>query len=81
MPPPPPMDPSLYPAADEIYVEHAQVLIIGAGPVGLFLALKLAKEGIDVLVLESEQQILQSPRATTYVPTPAQLDSHSLPVK
>lgn len=57
------------PSSDEIEYEHAQVIIVGAGPVGLFLALKLAQVGIDVLVLEAEQQVLQSPRATTYDPT------------
>jgi len=53
------------PAADTVVVEHAQVIIVGAGPVGLLTALKLAKGGIDVLLLESERQVLQSPRATT----------------
>jgi cation diffusion facilitator CzcD-associated flavoprotein CzcO len=47
--------------------EHHTVIIIGAGPTGLFLGLKLAREGIDVLVLEAEKGIMQSPRATTYV--------------
>ena len=56
---------SLIPSPDEISTEHAQIIIVGAGPVGLFLALKLAQAGIDVLVLESEKQVLQSPRATT----------------
>ncbi|OQV05083.1 FAD binding domain-containing protein [Cladophialophora immunda] len=59
---------SLIPPADEISIEHAQVVIVGAGPVGLFLALKLAKAGVDVLVLEAEAQVSQSPRATTYMP-------------
>jgi flavin-dependent dehydrogenase len=60
-------DSGLIPPADEISIENAQVIIIGAGPVGLFLALKLAKAGVDVLVLEAEGQVSQSPRATTYV--------------
>jgi len=32
---------------------HAQVLIVGAGPVGLTLAMDLAQRGIDVLVVET----------------------------
>jgi len=56
---------SLVPKADEIEMKHSQVIVIGAGPVGLFTALKLAKEGIEVTVVESEKQVLQSPRATT----------------
>ena len=54
------------PQADEGSIESAEVIIVGAGPVGLFLALKLVKAGIDTLVLETERQVLQSPRATTY---------------
>lgn len=45
--------------------QSAKVIVIGAGPVGLFLSLKLARQGVDVLVLEAESGILQSPRATT----------------
>ncbi|EXJ93193.1 hypothetical protein A1O3_01750 [Capronia epimyces CBS 606.96] len=58
----------LVPQPDDMAIEHAQVLIVGAGPVGLFLALKLAQAGIDVLVVEAEKEVLQSPRATTYMP-------------
>ena len=47
-----------------------QVLIVGAGPVGLFLALKLAQKGIKVKVLECESKINESPRAATYAPCP-----------
>lgn len=53
------------PEVDQLDIENSAVLIIGAGPVGLLLALKLAKAGIDVMVLEGEREILQSPRATT----------------
>ncbi|KAI5813489.1 hypothetical protein BZA77DRAFT_284669 [Pyronema omphalodes] len=56
------------PATTQTFYEHHSVIIVGAGPSGLFLALKLAQEGIDVLVLEAENEISQSPRATTYVP-------------
>ncbi|PVH78053.1 FAD/NAD(P)-binding domain-containing protein [Cadophora sp. DSE1049] len=61
-------DDSPMPKVDEMETKHSQVIIIGAGPVGLFTALKLAKEGVDVTVVELERQVLQSPRATTYMP-------------
>lgn len=53
------------PPHDKIEYEHATVLIVGAGPVGLFVALKLAQKGIDALVIDSEPHVLKSPRATT----------------
>ncbi|KAF2226884.1 hypothetical protein BDZ85DRAFT_230643 [Elsinoe ampelina] len=56
------------PSPDQIKVEHAQVIIVGAGPVGLFSALKMVQAGIDVIILEAEKGIIQSPRATTYMP-------------
>jgi 2-polyprenyl-6-methoxyphenol hydroxylase-like FAD-dependent oxidoreductase len=59
------LNPNTTPAADVSVIEHAKVIIVGAGPVGLFLALKLAKAGIQVMVLEAENAVLQSPRATT----------------
>jgi 2-polyprenyl-6-methoxyphenol hydroxylase-like FAD-dependent oxidoreductase len=58
-------NPNKTPPADVPVIEHAKVIIVGAGPVGLFLALKLAKAGIQVIVLEAENAVLQSPRATT----------------
>jgi len=60
-----PINEKLVPSADKVSYEHAQVIVVGAGPVGLLLALKLAQAGIDVLILEAEKQVLQSPRATT----------------
>ncbi|KAI0121261.1 hypothetical protein BJ170DRAFT_661063 [Xylariales sp. AK1849] len=56
------------PSPDHFGYEHATVIIIGAGPVGLFTALKLAQKGIDVMVIECELHVLRSPRATTYMP-------------
>lgn len=41
--------------------------IIGAGPVGLYTALYLAKSGIDVTVFEKLEGPLKSPRAMAYV--------------
>ena len=59
--------PNVIPTADTIQYQHAKILIIGAGPVGLLLALKLSLQGVDVLVLEAEADLLQGPRATTSV--------------
>jgi cation diffusion facilitator CzcD-associated flavoprotein CzcO len=45
---------------------HHSVIIMGAGPTGLFLGLKLAQQGIDVLVLEAEKEIATYPRDCLY---------------
>jgi 3-(3-hydroxy-phenyl)propionate hydroxylase len=42
------------------------VLIVGGGPVGLIAALGMAREGIDVDLIESEDGVVYSPRAMTY---------------
>ena len=44
--------------------DRAQVLVVGAGPAGLFLALKIAQAGIKTVIIESEAAIVRSPRAT-----------------
>lgn len=43
-----------------------QVIIIGAGPVGLMCALGLARQGIQVAVLEKDSEITYTPRAIAY---------------
>jgi 2-polyprenyl-6-methoxyphenol hydroxylase-like FAD-dependent oxidoreductase len=39
------------------------IVVAGAGPVGLFIALKLARSGIPVLVLDAQLEVNTSPRA------------------
>ncbi|PNS21650.1 rRNA bioproteinsis protein rrp5 [Sphaceloma murrayae] len=46
----------------------AEVIIVGAGPVGLFAALRLGQAGITTTVLEKESGISQLPRACMYYP-------------
>src|SRR5262245_769472 len=46
-----------------------RVLIVGAGPTGLLTALGLAKRGADVTVIERERDVVDSPRATVYLPS------------
>lgn len=45
-----------------------KVLIVGAGPAGLLLALLLSKHGIPVTVIEMSHQLDQQPRAAHYGP-------------
>ncbi len=45
------------------------VVVVGAGPVGLLTALGLAQAGLAVTVIDAEPQIIDSPRAAVYFPT------------
>jgi 2-polyprenyl-6-methoxyphenol hydroxylase-like FAD-dependent oxidoreductase len=45
---------------------QADVLIVGAGPVGLLGALGLAQAGVKVTLIEREPYIVDSPRAVVY---------------
>ncbi len=47
-------------------MEKNTVVIIGAGPVGMINALGLAREGVNVTVIESNAGIVPEPRAMTY---------------
>ena len=47
---------------------HPQVIVAGAGPVGLLTALALARQDIPVLVLEAEPGLTRDLRAGTYHP-------------
>lgn len=48
--------------------EQLPVIVIGAGPVGLLTALRLAQGGVPVTLLEANLQIESSPRAMAYQP-------------
>lgn len=43
-----------------------QVVVVGAGPVGLITALGLARAGVEVTVLERGPTVVSSPRAAVY---------------
>ncbi|WP_411152473.1 FAD-dependent oxidoreductase [Streptomyces sp. A30] len=45
---------------------RTDVLVVGAGPVGVLNALGLARAGISVRVVEAEPEVAQSPRAMVY---------------
>jgi 2-polyprenyl-6-methoxyphenol hydroxylase-like FAD-dependent oxidoreductase len=49
-----------------------EVVIVGAGPVGLIIALMVAKAGIKCTLLETCSEIIQSPRAIAYGPAAVQ---------
>ena len=49
-------------------MEQTEVIIVGAGPVGLCLATLLAERGIEVLVLEAGPDIERDLRASTFHP-------------
>jgi 2-polyprenyl-6-methoxyphenol hydroxylase-like FAD-dependent oxidoreductase len=48
---------------------RSQVIVVGAGPVGFLTALGLARQGIEVTVLDSEPAVVTSPRAAVYFHT------------
>lgn len=50
-------------------MDDTDVLIVGAGPVGMLTALTLAQGGASVRVLEKEPHIIESPRAAVYFPS------------
>ncbi len=49
--------------------EMDDVIVVGAGPVGMLTALALAQGGARVTVLEQEPGIVNSPRAAVYFPS------------
>jgi len=50
-------------------MDKVEVLIVGAGPVGLLSALALAQLGVDVMVVESGAGLNDSPRAAVHFAT------------
>ena len=48
------------------------VIVVGAGPAGLLLALLLARAGITVAVVEANEKLDDRPRALLYGPAAAQ---------
>jgi 3-(3-hydroxy-phenyl)propionate hydroxylase len=56
-------------------MERTRVLVVGAGPVGVVAAYRLAQAGIDVVVLDAEAGCKEDMRASTlHPPTIAMLD-------
>ncbi len=48
---------------------ETDVLIVGAGPVGLLSALALVQKGVEVTVIEADDRLNESPRAAIYFPS------------
>lgn len=46
--------------------QSTSVIVVGAGPVGMFLALRLGKAKINVVVIEKEEALNDDPRAVGY---------------
>jgi 3-(3-hydroxy-phenyl)propionate hydroxylase len=53
--------------------QTANVVIAGAGPVGLVCALALAKQGVDVTVLEMEAELIMDQRAGSIQPSTVEM--------
>jgi 3-(3-hydroxy-phenyl)propionate hydroxylase/6-hydroxy-3-succinoylpyridine 3-monooxygenase len=47
-------------------MERCEVVVVGAGPTGALTALGLAQRGRDVVLLEAESEVPDSPRALAY---------------
>ncbi|MFP4374979.1 MAG: FAD-dependent oxidoreductase [Spirochaetaceae bacterium] len=58
--------------SEPLSTEHAEVLIVGAGPVGLTIALALGRAGVTTLVLEQRRAVRETSRAIGI--TPASLE-------
>lgn len=50
-------------------LQKRQVIVVGAGPVGFLTALGLARQGVQVTVLDAEEEVVRSPRAAVYYHT------------
>ena len=49
-----------------MFDRKCQVLIVGAGPVGLLLALLLQRQGVDVIIAERQRALYPLPRAVAF---------------
>src|SRR5438045_4134854 len=49
-------------------MQRWDVIVVGAGPVGLVCATKLARAGFEVLVIEAQSQLNEELRASTFHP-------------
>ena len=49
--------------------QRQRVLVVGAGPTGLIAALGLAQRKAEVTVIDCEPDVVESPRATVYLPS------------
>ncbi|KAE8308638.1 hypothetical protein BDV41DRAFT_591826 [Aspergillus transmontanensis] len=54
------------PSTNKAEASPTNVIVVGAGPVGLLTALRLAQSGIHVDVLEKEEKLNVTPRACSY---------------
>jgi len=57
--------PAWLPSAHEVE-EEVQVAIVGGGPIGLALALDLARHGVRCVLLEAERQVSEGSRAIVF---------------
>jgi 2-polyprenyl-6-methoxyphenol hydroxylase-like FAD-dependent oxidoreductase len=53
---------------EELGKQSAEIVVVGAGPVGFLTALGLARAGNRVTIIEAEAAINSSPRAAVYLP-------------
>ncbi len=51
-----------------IQINNTQVLIVGGGPVGVFTALILARNGIKIMLMEERNEVDTAPRAMAFQP-------------
>jgi 2-polyprenyl-6-methoxyphenol hydroxylase-like FAD-dependent oxidoreductase len=47
--------------------ERHDVIIVGSGPVGLITALKLARAGVSVVIVDKLPSVMTAPRAVSYL--------------
>lgn len=47
-------------------IDDCQVLVVGAGPVGLLLALMLHQNGVKVKIIERQKSLYPLPRAVSF---------------